>query len=69
MATKPHPDWVLIRRLGGPATVVRYLNEAAGDPERFDLQRVQNWKARGIPARVRLDFAQVFKRKEKAKAA
>lgn len=51
-----HPDAALIDRLGGPTNVARSLG--------YDLprgvQRVQNWKYRGIPPYTRLARQDVF---------
>jgi len=51
-----HPDAVLIEGLGGPTAVARALG--------YDLpkgvQRVQNWKYRGIPPYTRLSRQDVF---------
>lgn len=54
--TRLHPDSVLIEKLGGAATLARDLgfNVPGG------VQRVQNWKYRGIPELVRLKRADVF---------
>ena len=49
-------DAELIDSLGGPASVAKRL----GYPPLGGVQRVQNWKVRGIPARVRLDHPDVF---------
>lgn len=55
-------DAELIDSLGGPARVAELLNlEKAGG-----VQRVHNWKARGIPARVRLERPDLFLRKAPA---
>lgn len=53
----PHPDAALIDRLGGPATVARLLGF---DPKAGGVQRVQNWKTRGIPEVIRLRRPEVF---------
>lgn len=45
-------DKELIERLGGPAKLAARLG--------YSIQRVQNWKERGIPAQVRLDHPDVF---------
>ncbi|WP_313447544.1 YdaS family helix-turn-helix protein, partial [Pseudomonas sp.] len=42
-----HPDSLVIERLGGPVKLARRLGIS-------NRQRVQNWKARGIPADVLL---------------
>lgn len=53
---KYHPDSDVIDRLGGPAELARRL----GYVERGAVQRVQNWKYRGIPEVVRLRRPDVF---------
>lgn len=51
-----HPDATLIDALGGPAVVARLLSfEKAGS-----VQRIQNWKYRGIPEVIRLRRQDVF---------
>ena len=45
-------DKDLIERLGGATAVAAKLG--------CSVQRVQNWKERGIPAQVRLDHPDVF---------
>ncbi len=50
-------DSELIDTLGGPAKVAELLKF---DKKRGGTQRVANWKTRGIPARVKLDFPDVF---------
>jgi hypothetical protein len=51
-------DAKLIEDLGGPAKLAALLGyDKAGGP-----QRVQNWVSRGIPARVKLQFPDVFLR-------
>lgn len=59
-------DAELIEYLGGPAKVAEILKlKAPGG--RF---RVQNWKKRGIPARVKIDFPKLFlSPRKQAKAA
>ncbi|OEZ02293.1 MULTISPECIES: hypothetical protein [Stenotrophomonas] len=51
-----HPDAQLIDQLGGPAVVARALG--------FDMpggvQRVHNWKSRGIPPLTRITRTDVF---------
>lgn len=59
-----HPDAVLIDRLGGPAHVARLLGF---DPKGGGVQRVQNWKTRGIPELIRLRRPDLFS--EDAEAA
>jgi hypothetical protein len=51
MAPQIHPDWALIQQIG-PANLARQLGT--------HIQRVQNWKYRGIPLRVRVDHPQLF---------
>ena len=50
-------DSELIRHLGGPTKVAELIgfDKAAGG-----VQRVQNWIARGIPPRVKLEHPSVF---------
>lgn len=50
-------DKELIDALGGPAKVVELLG-LSGVPGQ--VQRVHNWKSRGIPALVRLNHPDVF---------
>lgn len=47
----------LIDVMGGPTKVAQLLG--IGD-EKGAIQRVSNWKKRGIPAQVRLNYAKVF---------
>ncbi|MEQ4618464.1 MAG: hypothetical protein ABN482_10485 [Corticimicrobacter sp.] len=47
----------IIDRLGGPAKVAELMG-LSGKPGQ--IQRISNWKRRGIPARVLLDFPHVF---------
>ena len=49
-------DADLIDGLGGPSKVAALL----GFQKAGGVQRVQNWKARGIPARVKLDRPDLF---------
>lgn len=51
-------DCELIDRLGGPARVAERL----GLPKIGGVQRVHNWRQRGIPARVKLQHPEVFLR-------
>lgn len=54
--TSPHPDWALIVALGGPLKVAELLDyEKDGG-----VQRVQNWKFRGIPSAVKLERPDLF---------
>jgi len=51
-----HPDAQLIEQLGGPAVVARALGfEMPGG-----VQRVHNWKSRGIPPLTRITRTDVF---------
>lgn len=51
-----HPDADLIDSLGGPAALARRL----GYTKPGSVQRVQNWKRRGIPELTRLKRPDVF---------
>lgn len=56
MEQTPHPDWKLITDLGGPVKVAALLSlEKDGG-----VQRVQNWKFRGIPSVVKLERPDLF---------
>lgn len=57
MSTQFHADSELIDRLGGPAEISRMLGI---DPSRGGVQRVQNWKYRGIPEIWRLRRPDIF---------
>lgn len=50
----------IIDRLGGPAKLAEKLG-LSGRPGQ--IQRISNWKKRGIPARVMLDHPHVFELK------
>jgi hypothetical protein len=54
-------DKDLIDDLGGSAELARRLG--------YSVQRVENWKKRGIPAQVRLDNPDVFPLPSRAKEA
>lgn len=54
-----HPDWALVLRLGGAAKVAERL----GWTKEGSVQRVQNWKSRGIPSLVKLQRPDLFPRK------
>lgn len=54
----------IIDRLGGPTKVAELLGILA---EPGSVQRVSNWKKRGIPPRVLLDHADVFVEKQRSK--
>lgn len=49
-------DRELIERLGGPAKVAELL----GFDKKGGIQRVHNWKERGIPAAVKLAHPEIF---------
>jgi len=51
-----HPDALLIEKLGGPSAVARAL----GFEMPRGVQRVQNWKYRGIPEVLLLKRPDVF---------
>jgi len=54
---EPHPDAKLIEELGGPTKLAELLgyDKASGG-----VQRIQNWKKRGIPASVKLERPDLF---------
>lgn len=54
--TKEHPDWHLITALGGAQKVAEMMGYAKDG----GVQRVQNWKARGIPPAVKLERPDLF---------
>jgi hypothetical protein len=58
-------DKALIERLGGPAKVAELL----GYDKDGGVQRVFNWTTRGIPARVKLAFPQIFLKQPERAAA
>lgn len=58
MAKKPHPDWALIEALGGPPKVMELLKWTKPG----SLQRIHNWKDRGIPSKVKLEYQGIFKK-------
>lgn len=49
-------DKQLIHNLGGPSAVAKLL----GYNYKTGTQRVYNWLSRGIPAKVKLDHANIF---------
>lgn len=63
-AESMHSDEEVITHLGGPTKLAATL----GLTKRGSVQRVQNWKVRGIPSKVRLDHQGVFKAAEQAVA-
>lgn len=54
MNDKRHPDADLIDRLGGSSEVARKLGE------RYSVQRVGNWKTRGVPELLKWQRQDVF---------
>jgi hypothetical protein len=68
MSQHTHPDWDVVVRLGGAAKVATLMG--------WSVQRVQNWKQRGIPSAVKVRRPDLFmqaeattKRKPKATTA
>lgn len=57
MESDLHPDATIIDRLGGPTTVAELMGLGG---VRGAVQRVSNWKRRGIPPSVRLGFPGLF---------
>jgi hypothetical protein len=51
-------DSQIITHLGGPTAVAKLL----GLPGERASQRVHNWKSRGIPAQIKLDYPYIFQR-------
>ena len=58
-------DSQLIERLGGPARVAELLGY---DKRSGGVQRVHNWRSRGIPARVKLERPDLFQRQASEQA-
>ena len=54
-------DKTRIKELGGPAKVAELL----GYDKAGGVQRVQNWVARGIPAKVKVEHPDLFLRSTK----
>lgn len=52
-----HPHAEIIERHGGPTKVAELMGIL---DEPGAVQRVSNWKRRGIPAEVRLQFPNLF---------
>jgi hypothetical protein len=50
-------DWQLIESLGGPTQVAKLLGY---DLRRGGVQRVHNWKERGIPPSVKIAYPRLF---------
>ena len=59
VTTDVHSDSQLIDDLGGPAAVCALLGY---DKAKGGLQRVHNWRVRGIPPKVKLERPDVFLR-------
>lgn len=55
--TDLHPDSKIIDDLGGPTKLAEKLgyDKAAGG-----VQRIQNWRTRGIPAGVKVQYPELF---------
>ena len=49
-------DAELIEKHGGPTKLAKKM----ALPEKWAAQRIHNWKTRGIPARVKLAYANLF---------
>lgn len=49
-------DAELIEKHGGPTKLAKKM----ALPEKWAAQRIHNWKTRGIPARVKLAYADLF---------
>lgn len=60
MTRKRHPDADLIAALGGPSVLARKLGEE------FSVQRVHNWRTRGIPPLLKYQRQDVFGKVKKA---
>ena len=58
-------DAELIENLGGATALAKRLGFQTPNGAR----RVHNWKTRGIPPRVRLDFLRLFKQTKPTKQA
>lgn len=52
-----HADWQLILDLGGPTAVAKLLGY---DLKRGGVQRVHNWRERGVPPSVKIAFPLIF---------
>lgn len=51
-----HPDSDLIDSFGGPTQLAKRL----GMTKSGSVQRVQNWKKRGIPLAVKVEHSEIF---------
>jgi len=56
-------DSKLIDDLGGPAKVAELLGFSKVDG---GVQRVHNWRTRGIPSKVKLEHPEIFQRQHSA---
>ncbi len=65
MESSEHPDWALVTGLGGPTKVADLL----GLPKDGGVQRVQNWKFRGIPSAVKVEWPDLFMKAAAARAS
>lgn len=65
MDQETHADWDRITELGGPIKVAARL----GWTKPGSVQRVQNWKFRGIPASVKLQHPFLRKKAKQAEKA
>lgn len=52
LIAKPQDDKLIIENLGGATKVAELL--------KIKVQRVQNWKDRGIPSRMKLEYPHLF---------
>lgn len=65
MESRDHPDWALVMAAGGPEKVAELIASES-------LQRVLNWRRRGIPPAVKLQRPDLFLpelRRERARRA
>ena len=60
MKSEIEKDAQLIELLGGPAKIARMLGYSAD----IGVQRVNNWRSRGIPAKVKISRPDLFLRAE-----
>lgn len=65
-ATATHEDADRIKAMGGPTKVAAALGY---DKLPGGVQRVSNWRKRGIPAQVKLDYPHLFLVPMRKKAA
>ena len=54
--TQLHPDSELINQFGGSTALAKRLGLVGPN----SVQRVQNWKKRGIPLAIKIQFAELF---------